>query len=710
MSASPIRPLDRLLRPKTIAFFGGKEAAEAIRQCRAMGYGGEIWPVHPRKTEVEGHPCYASLDDLPAMPDAAFIGVNRNLTIALVQALSERGAGGAVCYASGFKEAAEESADGIALQEALLNAAGDMPILGPNCYGLINYMDAAILWPDQHGGARTDTGVAILTQSSNMAINLTMQKRGLPIAYIAALGNQAQIGLSDLGHALLDDPRVTALGLHIEGLDDPGAFEAMALKARARGIPIVAIKMGKSEAAQTLTLSHTASLAGSDQLVDAVFKRLGIARVNSLPALLESLKLLHVHGPLPGTSISSMSCSGGEASLMADSAEGRAVSFRPLNAQEVQTVKTTLNELVAVANPLDYHTFIWGDEDAMAATYSAMMANGFDLNILVLDFPRIDRCRDDDWQAAINGFARASKATKARAAILTSLPENLPENRARELIQRGIAPMMGIDDTYDAIEAAAFIAESWQAPAPAPLLLPKRPADGENEETTQATLLDEDQSKTLLAAHGVPFPERTIVTTREDALLAAETLGYPVVLKIVRADLAHKSDIGGVAINLQDAENLGRAFDSMAHLGDRFMVEAMIRDGIAELIVGLNHDRQFGLHLIVGAGGVLVDLLQDSQILPLPTTGTAIRRAILALKASPLLTGYRGKPHADIDAAISTIEAIAHFAESAPEGLIELDVNPLILKAEGQGAMAADALIRQNVPASERQNTIEKDT
>ena len=211
------RSLDRLIRPQSIAVFGGREARRVIEQCDRMGFPGEIWPVHPSLDIVLGRRCYRSVDDLPATPDAAFVGVNRMLTVEIVRKLAAVGAGGAVCYASGFSEAAGEFADGIALQAALVEAAGAMPIVGPNCYGLINGLDGALLWPDQHGIIRVEKGVAILTQSSNIAINLSMQRRGLPIAYLMTAGNQAQTGICDLAMATLEDPRVTAVGLHVEG-------------------------------------------------------------------------------------------------------------------------------------------------------------------------------------------------------------------------------------------------------------------------------------------------------------------------------------------------------------------------------------------------------------------------------------------------------------------------------------------------------------
>ncbi|TIT43058.1 MAG: acetate--CoA ligase family protein, partial [Mesorhizobium sp.] len=213
-----------------------------------------------------------------------------------------------------------------------------------NCYGLINYADGALLWPDQHGGIRLDEGgkgVAIITQSSNIAINMTMQKRGLPIAFLMTAGNQAQTGLSEMALGLIEDERVTSLGLHIEAFDSVAGFERLAARARELRKPIIAMKVGRSEQARQATVSHTASLAGSDAASGAFLGRLGIARVDSIPAFIEALKLLHITGPLPGYKLSSMSCSGGEASVMADSAEGRWVNFPVLTDTHRAHVKST---------------------------------------------------------------------------------------------------------------------------------------------------------------------------------------------------------------------------------------------------------------------------------------------------------------------------------------------------------------------------------
>jgi len=315
--------LERLLHPKTIAVVGGGAWCEAVvKQCMKSGFAGKLLAVHPKRDTVGGIPSVPSIDALPWAPDAAFLGINRTATVDVLQELSARGGGGAVCFASGFSES--DDRDGASLQQALAKAAGDMAVLGPNCYGFINNLDGAALWPDQHGLSRQTKGVAILTQSSNIAINLTMQKRGLPIAYMITTGNQALQDLASIAMALLDDTRITAIGLHIEGFKDVAQFEQLATKAQQRSVPIIALKVGVSAQAQLATQSHTASLAGSHAGANALLKRCGVCAVQSLPELLEALKLAHVFKRLPGGRLASLSCSGGEASLMADAVERHA--------------------------------------------------------------------------------------------------------------------------------------------------------------------------------------------------------------------------------------------------------------------------------------------------------------------------------------------------------------------------------------------------
>ncbi|WP_331371689.1 acetate--CoA ligase family protein [Sinorhizobium chiapasense] len=683
---TPPRSLDRLIRPRSIAVFGGKEARRVIEQCDKMGFAGEIWPVHPREDEILGRRCYRSVADLPDAPDASFVGVNRALTIEIIRDLAACGAGGAVCYASGFREAASELADGKDMQEALVAAAGDMPIVGPNCYGFINMLDGALLWPDQHGMLRVERGVAVLTQSSNIACNISMQTRGLPLAYIMTAGNQAQTGLSDIACAVLEDPRVTAVGLHIEGFDSIEALERLATRARDLRKPVVTLKVGKSEAAQLATVSHTASLAGNDRVSSALLARLGIGRVNTLPELLETLKLLHLHGPLANADVSSMSCSGGEASLMADAGVRRRVNFRALREEQRQPLKESLGEMVTIANPLDYHTFVWGNRDKQTAAFTAMMKGGYALNLIVLDFPRRDRCDATDWATTCEAVIASASVTGAAAGIVASLGENMPEETALSLMAAGVVPFFGIDEALAAVETAAEIGAAWARPAPPPLLKVRA-------EAGDAVTLTEAEAKVELLESGVEVPRGKTAATAEEAADTAEALGFPVVLKGL--GVAHKTEAGAVKLNLASRDEVYAAAEAMAAVASGYLVERMVARPVAELIIGAMRDPVAGPVLTIGAGGILVELLDDSAILTLPTTERAISEAVDSLKIRKLLDGYRGGPKGDVAALTRTVAAAASYVVSNASMLDELDINPVMVLPEGQGAIAADALIRR---------------
>jgi acyl-CoA synthetase (NDP forming) len=690
--------LKRLLRPQSIAVVGGKPAAMVIQQCRLMGYEGDIWPVHPSKAEIEGLPTFQTIEDLPAAPDATFIGVNRHLTIGIVESLAKRGAGGAVCYASGFLEADEEGGN---LQADLLRVAGDMPMLGPNCYGFINYAEGALLWPDQHGGRRLDageSGVAIITQSSNLSINITMQQRGLPIAYMLTAGNQAMIGASDLAMAVLDDPRVTCLGMHIEGFDSIVGMEAVARKARKLKKPVVVLKVGKSEQAQQATLTHTASLAGAHASSQAFLKRLGIGQVDTVAAMLETLKLLHVHGVLPGYKLGSMSCSGGEASLIADAVQGKKVYFPELTQAEKQPLQDTLGPLVTVNNPLDYHTYIWANEAGMTEVYAGMLMAENDLTMLLLDFPHPDKCQADDWEIALCAFEAAAKRAfengGAKAVLTSTISENIPEPVIARMMQQGIAAIAGMEEVVIAAEVAADIGEAWRKSEAEPVLKASsidRDSAPSNANELNSVTLDEADAKAALAACGVSVPQGQKVSSKSQAVQSAESFGYPVVLKAL--GIAHKTEANAVRLNLHNEQAVSEAFEELQVLSDMLYLESMIQATVAELIVGLSRDPQFGLVMTIGAGGILVEILKDSATLLLPATSEEIEQSLLNLKTAPLLQGYRGRSVADVKATVQTILKLQDYAIRQAEHLQELDINPLIICAEGQGAYAADALI-----------------
>ena len=685
--------LSRLLRPRSVAVIGGGVWCEnVVQQCRAIGFRGAIWPVHPTRAEIAGVPVFAGLAALPSAPDAVFIGVNRTLTVQLVAQLAEMGAGGATCFASGFREAQLESADGADLQEQLLLAAKDMPVIGPNCYGFINYLDGVALWPDQHGGLQVDCGVAIVTQSSNVAINLTMQSRALPLAYVVTVGNQAQTGLAQIGQALLDDPRVTVLGLYIEGVGDLRAFEALAAQARRMGKPIVALKTGRSPQARAGAVSHTASLAGSGAGAQALFTRLGVAEVTGLDAFLETLKLLHVTGALPSRRIASLSCSGGEASLMADSALDLNLEFPPLTKAQKTALRTALGPMVALANPLDYHTYIWGDVAAMTATFSALLGDDLALSCIVVDFPRADRCDPAAWDCVVTAAVAAKKGTGVqtggRLALVSSLPETMPETVAQKLIAQGIVPLCGIESALKAIEIAADMGQ-MQAVAPQSLLLPE-PVQMP-QELRHGHILNEHSAKARLLAHGVPVPEGRFCASAKLAAQAAKTLGFPLVLKGMGH--AHKSEAGAVHLNLRSSQAVAQAAADMDSNG--YLLEQMVTGGVAEVLVAVLRDPAHGFVLTLGAGGVMTEILADVSTRLVPVTAQDVRAALAELRIYPVLCGYRGSLGVNIDALIQAVLGVQSFVLETAAFLEEVEINPLICTPDR--AVAVDALITLGV-------------
>jgi acyl-CoA synthetase (NDP forming) len=599
--------------------------------------------------------------------------VNRHATVDVVQSLSNIGAGGAICFASGFSEAVHEVSDGGELQKALLAAAGEMPIIGPNCYGFLNYLDGVTLWPDQHGGLPTDSGIALIAQSSNVAINLTMQARGLPLAYVVTVGNQAQTGLSEIGKTLLANPKVTALGLYLEGIDDLGSLVELAHTARKLGKPIVALKTGQSEQARQAAISHTASLAGSDAGATALFERLGIGRVSSLSAFLETLKLLHVVGPLAAPSIASISCSGGEASLMADMAHGSAIVFPALDPNQTTILRETLGPIVTLSNPLDYHTFIWGKEDAMATTFAAMMSPEVALGVVILDFPRPDRCTSPDWDLVLNAVVRAQGETGRPIAVLSSLVENMPEDVARKLVAKGILPLCGMAEAVEAITVASRVGMASDAE----VFIPP--------EISASDVLTEAAAKLALQQFGLVVPQSEIVADRADLAMAAMNVGYPVVLK--GEGIAHKTEAGAVAVGLEDEASLLAAADAMPT--SSFLVEQMIADTVVELLIGVVLDPAHGYVLTLAAGGTLTEVLSDSVSMILPVDRADVLDALARLRIAPLLNGYRGAAPANLDAIVDAVLAVQSYVFANTP--YEVEINPLMCGPVG--AIAADALI-----------------
>jgi acyl-CoA synthetase (NDP forming) len=660
--------LHRLLAPSSVAILGGAAAERVVTQCRKLGFPGDLWPVHPTRTTVGGVAAFPSLEALPGPPDAVFLGVNRHSTIEAMTILAAMEAGGAVCYGSGFAESGEA-----ALQRDLLTAADDLPFLGPNCYGFVNTFDSVALWPDEHGCDRHDRGVAIVSQSGNVACNLTYQRRGVRLGMMLTVGNQASIGTEDCIDALLDDPRITTIGLFVEAVRDAQRFAEVAARALEQDVPIVALQTGRSAAGAAIAVSHTGSMAGRAAAYDALFERTGVVTVRTPAELLETLKLLDGGGRLRGNRLVSLSCSGGEASLVADHAEHRDLVFPSFEADHRASIEATLTDLVAVSNPFDYHTFMWGDRAAMAATFTATMNGPQDATMLILDAPTAPGNDPTAWYTAADALADAAEATGGRAVVVATMAECIDEPFQQHLLGRGVTPLLGLAEGLCALEAAA------RQPRIAALHHPVV-------EPGPSRLLDEGAGKARLREWGIALPDGRVVGA--DAIeRAADEVGFPVTVKSL--GVAHKSESGAVRVGLRDLESLRHAISTMP-AADSYLVEATVTDVVAEVLVAVRRDAPVGWLVTLGFGGVAAELWADVTHLLAPVTRSEVIEALGRLRSAALLNGFRGRPVGDVEALADLVVRLTERAVADPSGIIEIELNPVLVGRHG--AVAVDAL------------------
>jgi acetyl-CoA synthetase len=686
MSAAP---LGRLLNPRSIALLGAGDWTDVVAAgAKKIGYRGDVWRVHPRRGSTADTSYYRSAAELPGAPDCAFLAVPAQQVPATVQALAERGVGALVCFSSGFAETGTER--GMTLSRELQQAAGSIPYVGPNCYGLVNFFDRVALWPDQVVGGPLERGVALICQSGTIALTLMFSDRSLPIGYLISVGNQQRLAAEDLIEELSADPRVTAIGLYIEGIRDAARFAAAVRIARERRKPIALIKTGRSAAATRTAHSHTGALTGSDAVFDSFCQQAGIARCNTLGELCETLKLFHAGGPLSGRRVIIMGASGGDMAMTADLAEPLDLEFPSLPERTAAPLRALLGERVTIANPFDMHTYTWFDHAAMRSIFELVLSTDVDAVALMLDFPP-SGADDSAWVPVVDEFIGASAGAKPRAAMLASLPETLNQRVRERCIAGGVVPMQGLSESLQALCHGASVAAAWRQPFPQVAPAPMRAAVPRE--------LGEYTAKQCLAAYGIKVPAAVVVPAAQ-AAAAAESLGFPVAIKIADAGIAHKSERGGVRLGIRSRESATRAAEELGARAAQLLVEEMVEGGVAEMLVGVVRDPQFGQVLVLGSGGVQAELWKDTIRLLPPWNADNVESALRRLKSWPLLDGFRGKPRADLPALVSAILAIANYAQKRRESLLEMEVNPLIVLESGRGAVAVDALIRERDSAN----------
>lgn len=677
--------LTRLLSPKSIAFYGGKWADIAVDQCRRLGFDGPIWQINPRRA-ANGEPGFiGSIEEAPALPDAAFVAVSREAAVTVSADLSQRGVGGMVCFASGFDETRTE--EGVALADRLSAETGDTPFLGPNCYGFINGFDKVSLWPDEIVHQTIERGVGFISQSGTISITMAHNQRSLPLGYVVSVGNQARVTVDDLILHMAHDDRVTAIGLYLEGIKDPDHFIKTVETVRALGKPIALIKSGRTEASAQAALTHTGSLSGSDAVFDALCDRLGIARCDTLSQLCETLKLLHQVGPLSGNKVLILGSSGGDMAIATDLADKTSLDLAPMPVHTETALREIYGDRLVYSNPFDIHIYSWYDHDAMARQIQALSGADYDALIYMLDTPDPAYCDPTAFVEAIDVYLRETKAARQTACMMSSLSELTPKSVRERILDAGSTPLQGLPEGLFALEAAAKVGAAWRAAKPI-----QRIHGGQNGLT-----LPEAEGKHLLSVAGLPIPTGRLCSI-EDAGQVAESLGFPVVVKASSKDLAHKTEAGGVALNLRSVAAVQEAAHAMSGLCDQVLVEEMITDGVAEVLVGLTVDAQFGLTLVIGSGGTMTEIYRDAVTCLFPIDRAQIRSILERLTVWPLLQGFRGKPAGDVDALIDTVLAIAAFAEARPGEICDLDINPLIVRPLGNNVVAADVLLNIDTP------------
>jgi acyl-CoA synthetase (NDP forming) len=676
--------VERLLAPRSVALFGGDWADAVAAGSRKIGYAGELWRVHPSRPSTPAQHYFRSVAELPGAPDAAFLAAPNREVPGIVAALAARGAGGFVCFAAGFSETG--SAEGRRLTEELLESAGELPFFGPNCYGFINFFDGVALWPDQVVGTRRERGVALICQSGTISLNLLFNGRSLPIGLIVTVGNQTRLAAEDLIELLAADERVTAFGLYLEGVKDVGRFAQAVAAARAAGKPVALVKAGRTAAAARTAHTHTGALAGADAAFDAFCRQAGIARCDSLGTLCETLKVFHCGGPLGGKRVLVMGASGGDMAMTADNSRSLGLDFAPLPAASAASLREILSERVAIANPFDFQTYVWFDRPRMRAMFSVAQRSGYDAVGFMIDCPPEGQADASAYLHGIEEFIAASPGARSRAAIISSLPESIQPATRERCLAAGVIPLQGQREALEALDLAGSVGDAWRCGARVELRRPRVPGKS-------GRALSEHAAKAALSAYGVRVPRSAVVGPRE-AATAAEALGFPVVIKATGAALEHKSEVGGVVLNVRNTAEAAAAAQRLAPLSESLLIEQMVADGVAEVLVGVTVDPQFGQLLVLGAGGVLTELLRDSVTLLPPFDAAALTAALQRLRVARLLGGFRGRPAGDLPALVETALACARYAQDNLDTLAELDINPVIVRPAGSGAVAVDALIR----------------
>lgn len=687
--------LKRMLAPQSAVFIGGPFMTTAIEYCRARGFQGRIYVVNPRRTEIAGVPCVTNLSSLPEVPDLAYLAVPNTVVVELTRELSQLGVAGAICHTAGFSE----MHGGEQYQQALVEAAGAMPVIGPNCPGVANFVDRSVFMMDHFGNQEVNNGVALISSGGSYLLDVGCADRSLPVAYSVGLGNQAIISAADVMNVILDDHRVRAVNLYLEGIPDAVALSAAGLKAARRGIPVVVLKGGRTSAGRRAAQSHTASLAGEDVVMSALFRRLGFVEVRTATEAMETLKMLTYAPRIKGRRTALATSGGTYAVQGSDMAEAHSLELRPPSAAASAEMEKYLPTLVHAANPLDISFAHYDSFEQNLNIYRSLLSDDYDLALQVMCYPPVGGFDPAGWDVTSKAFAQAARERGIPAAFINTIPEDLPRTVRERMIEDNLVPLMGMEDGMRAVANAVLfseLADDLAQRTDEEIRLPKSKGASNG-----GAALDEAAAKAALNRAGISVPRSVIV--ERDQTHGLDELTFPAVVKALSAELAHKSELGAVALRLGTPEAAWQTVRAMAEKLDKsvpqlsirtFLVEEMVKDGVGELLAGIRRVDPIGLALTLGIGGTEAELLRDTATVLLPASRATIAAALRNLKLFPLLDGWRGRPKGDLDAAIEAIQKFAEFAFAHGDRFIEAEVNPLIVRPQGQGAVAVDAVIR----------------
>ena len=688
------RRLAPLLSPRSIAFVGASVRPNApgndmMRMIRRGGFAGLVHAVNPGHREIEGYPCVPGLADLPAAPDLVVLSVrNERLEETLGGAIA-RGAKAAVVFASGVLPG--ERDDPLARRLARAAAEAALPVCGPNCMGFYNDLDRVWVCGFPSPRQPAPGGIAFIAHSGSVFGALAHNDPRLRFALAVSPGGEATATVADYIAYAVERPEVRVVGLFIETARDPERFALALEQAAERGVPVVALKVGRTAAAAAAALTHTGALAGSDLAYDALFDRYGVVRVETLDELAATLLLLSTGRRVGRGGLVAIGDSGGERELLIDLADRAGVPFAAISNETRASIAARLEPGLEAANPLD----AWGTGADFVATFT----NGLG-DLLADPEAALGLFSADirDGYYLHRGFADAALAAASESDKIVAVATNYTQVRldalALELTLAGIPVLDGTANALAAVRGALSYRDFRARPDDPPPLPPAtRAAD---RQAARARLreaagpLDEAASLSLLEAWGVPAIPHVVVESPAEARLAGAKLGYPVACKTATSGILHKSDVGGVRLDLANDEALLEAYRDLAgRLGPRALIAPMAKRGV-ELSLGMIRDPQFGPIVVVGAGGVLIELIDDRRAALAPFGRATACRLLDGLKIRRLLDGYRGIAAVDIDSLADIVALFSVLAADLADLVAEIDINPLIA---GRDIVALDALV-----------------